>query len=54
MPNTQNAVNNHEYRSVNITRLRSPPPIPASDLMQGASKNSPPASRRKGFWHLFW
>src|SRR5579863_5966945 len=35
-------------------RLRSPPPIPANALMQKASKNSPPASRRKEFWPLFW
>ena len=35
-------------------RLRSQPPIPANDLMQRASKNWQPASRRKAFWPLFW
>ena len=35
-------------------RWPSPPPIPASDLMPRASKNSPPASRRRAFWPLFW
>jgi hypothetical protein len=54
MPSTQNTVNNHEYRSVPITALASQQPIPANGLMQRVSKNWPPASKRKGFWPLFW
>jgi hypothetical protein len=54
MPSTPNAVNNHEYRSVPITALAESPPILANALMQKALRNSPPVSRREGFWPLFW
>jgi hypothetical protein len=39
MPRTQNAVNNHEYRSVPITALAESATNPRSDLMPRASKN---------------
>jgi hypothetical protein len=54
MPSTQNAVTTMNIVAFLSPRLRSLPPIPASDLMPKASKNSPPASRRKRFWPLFW
>src|ERR1039458_1939276 len=43
-----------KYEVVRSETTATNPPIPESDLMQRASKNWPPASRRKGFWPLFW
>jgi hypothetical protein len=54
MASSQNAVNNHEYRSVPITALAESPTNPRKRFDAKSLEELAATSRRKGFWPLFW
>jgi hypothetical protein len=54
MPSTQNAVNNHEYRSVPITALAESATNPRKRFDAKSLEELAASFRRRGFWPLFW